>query len=229
MSEIQFTVGREVLTGEQLGNNPQILALHGAGLANKDRARPLIERIAKETGQGAFLFDFSGHGKSTGKLINSSLSKRTDEARGAIEFLDKGKKVTLIGFSMGGHIALELLKKYDKIETVILFYPGIYAEDAYSIQFNEQFSEVIRRPESWRTASVLNNLQSFEGNLLIIWGDNDHVIPRGVVDLLLNSATKAKNKELFIVPGGEHLLLPKIYKNEQLYAQLLVKLKQYIS
>lgn len=224
--KINFVADHEKLVGEAIlggAGAPQLLFLHGAGQAHKDRAKPLAERIVNESGQGAFLFDFSGHGESSGELKQSSLKKRVSEANAAWQFLTRDNPITVFAFSMGGHIALELLAHHE-IENLILFYPGIYTEKAFELPFDERFSNAIRQKDSWQNAAVLDNLRKFTGNLLIVWGENDTVVPRGAVDLIYESANSARNRELFIVPKGEHLLLPQLYADDRLMDGLLSKI-----
>ena len=87
MNQFNFKIGDERLAVIQVGERPEILVLHGAGSANMGRALPLISNIVEVTGKGALSFDFSGHGKSTGQLKNSSLKKRTEEARCVAKYL----------------------------------------------------------------------------------------------------------------------------------------------
>jgi dienelactone hydrolase len=126
---------------------------------------------------------------------------------------------------MGGHIALELLKHHD-VKNLVLFYPGIYTHEAYDLPFDERFSSAIRKENSWQDAAVLEDLKKFQGSLLIIWGENDAVVPRGVVDLLFETANRARNRELFVVPGAEHLLLPELYADDRLMGKVIEKIKK---
>jgi len=229
MPKISFTVDGESLAGETIlaDSNalPQILILHGAGQATKERAKPLAQRIISETGQGVFTFDFSGHGESSGELVQSSLQKRVNEANATWQFLAPDKPITIFGLSMGGHIALEMLKHH-VVENLVLFYPGLYTREAFDLPFDERFSNTIRKENSWQDAAVLEDLKSFRGNLLIIWGENDAVVPRGVVDLLYETAENAKSRELFVISGAEHLLLPQLYANDQLMNEAVNKIKK---
>lgn len=231
-SKVSFAVGPETLVGETIvmhsNDVARILILHGAGKATKERAQPLAKRIVTETGQGVFTFDFSGHGESSGQLNQSSLRKRVDEANAAWQFLSHDEPLTIFGLSMGGHIALEMLAHHN-VKNLVLFYPGLYAREAFDVPFDERFSQTIRRTDSWRDASVLENLKNFTGNLIIIWGENDAVVPRGVVDLLYETATNAQSKELFVVPAGEHLLLPQLYASNHLLDQVVDKIKAMIT
>lgn len=209
MNTVEFSCGDERLEGIVLGRKrderPGALFLHGAGQATKERALPLARRLA-ETGTSSFLFDFSGHGASTGSLEESSLIKRTQEARAALAFCDRERPLRLFGFSMGGHVALELLPHL-AVSHLVLFYPAVYAEEAFKVPFGSGFSEIIRRPGSWQDAAVMRNLDGFEGSLLVVIGENDEVIPPGVVDSIMGRAMLARRKEFLTVPGAGHQLL----------------------
>jgi len=55
-------------------------------------------------------FEYSGHGKSSGKFIEGNISKWTDDAKQLIKAkLSKSKNLIFIGSSMGSWIALNLL------------------------------------------------------------------------------------------------------------------------
>jgi pimeloyl-ACP methyl ester carboxylesterase len=106
---------------------------------------------------------------------------------------------------MGGHIALSLLRAH-QVETLLLIAPAIYAMEAFAVPFGPGFSEIIRRNESWQRADVLEPLQSFRGNLLIYVGEDDAVIPPGVIDLLDEHSPNASTKRIVRVPGWGHRL-----------------------
>jgi uncharacterized protein len=230
--QIQFNAGNEKLVGEtivcQPHTRPQLMFLHGAGQATKERGRPLTEAIVETTGLGAFLFDFSGHGGSSGALSESSLKKRTEEAEVAWQFLAKDKPQALFAFSMGGHIALELLKHH-QVETLVLFYPGVYTRQAFDLPFDGRFSAEIRKDQSWRDASVFDNLRSFTGNLLIVYGENDVVVPKEIITLIYDAAANAAHKELYIIPNVPHLLLPTVYQDPDLMRQVQDKIHTALS
>jgi esterase/lipase len=98
--KVSFQADNEKLSGETILANPddlpQILILHGAGQATKERAKPLAERVVNETGQGVLAFDFSGHGESSGELNQSSLQKRVNEANAAWQFLAPDKQLLFL-------------------------------------------------------------------------------------------------------------------------------------
>jgi pimeloyl-ACP methyl ester carboxylesterase len=219
MEKVEFQVGGEKLVGQIIGGDPSILILHGAGTADKDRLRPIAEQLA-ENDIGSFSFDFSGHGESSGQLAESSLKKRVEQAEAALKYITK-KPFSVVGSSMGGQIALELLKTHPDIQSLILFYPGIYTAEAFDAPFTDEFSKIIRQHESWRQNDVLGRLQTFPGNLLLVVADHDQVIPPAVFDIIEDSAKSAKSVERITVPNAEHVLLPTLTQNRLLYARVI--------
>lgn len=222
--KLKLNVGRETLAAETMCADdklkPQILVLHGAGTATKERMRPLLEQIVAKTGIGAALFDFSGHGQSTGLLRRSSLSKRVIEAEAIYQLLDKDRPIAIFGFSMGGHIALEMLAHHD-VSSLVLFYPGIYTRTAFNRPFDERFTNEIRKPNSWQDSRALDNLESYKGNLLLVWGQEDQVVPEPVIRLVYKKAVNAAQRELLVIPDAPHLLLPLLYSQAPLHETVM--------
>ncbi len=229
VEKVQFSAGSNELVGHRVvgsaGDTPGVLMLHGAGEANKERSLPLAERLLSD-GIGSFAFDFSGHGESTGELKSSSLRTRILEARSAMQFVD-ADCVAVCAFSMGAHIALELLRHYS-IRALVLFYPAIYSERAVDLPFGAGFSDVIRQPDSWRDASVLNLLDDYTGTFLIVVGENDSVIPSGVISLLSARSKSAWRREVVQVDGAGHLLLQQLYQDEPALDEVAAKVAEYV-
>jgi len=220
---IKFAIGNEILAGrlvtDQKEHKPQLLFFHGAGQSHKGRSLKLAEQLAKR-GISSFAFDFSGHGESTGTLEASSLAKRTNEAKSALQFLDLNKPITVCGFSMGAYIAIQLLK-FAQVETLGLFYPAIYSRKVFNLPHGKERSELLRQLESWKDTDATEILQDFKGNLLIYIGDNDEVIPKGIITLLDDSSPNAASKKIQIIPGGTHHLLDTIYPDQQLLESIV--------
>lgn len=208
MQRALFQVGTEQLVGEVVAKEGQaikILFLHGAGQSTRDRVKPLALELS-EHGIGSFIFDFSGHGESTGTLGGSSLRKRIEEAKAALCYLDHDGPIMVCGFSMGGHVALELLHIEPRIDSLALFAPAVYARSAVEVGFSEGFSAIIRAPRSWEGTGVTEYLESFEGSLTIYMGEMDTVIPESVIELLQHSAQRAHSVTVVKVPGVVHEL-----------------------
>ena len=76
----------ERLSGVYGGDPSQVTAvvLHGAGTSSMGRLLPLVEEFVAHGCRG-IAFDFSGHGKSTGTLNESSLRRRFEQAAAVID------------------------------------------------------------------------------------------------------------------------------------------------
>ncbi len=218
--------GRLILRDEK--SVPTTLFLHGAGKATKERSLPLATELVKR-GISSMAFDFSGHGASTGLLETSSLTKRIREARAALDAGNFKGRVSLCAFSMGGHVALEMLRYVD-IRSLILFYPAVYSNAVVDLAFgNPTFTAMIRQEKSWASATVLDLLDAFNGNLCLIIGENDEVIPAGVVDLIDRHSQNARRKSIIRVSNAPHLLLPTLYTRPALFEDLCNTIAEYIS
>ena len=65
---------------------------------------------AAQHGLGSTLFDYSGHGASSGPFTDGTIGRWLEEAASVFTKITTGPQV-IIGSSMGGHIALLLLRK----------------------------------------------------------------------------------------------------------------------
>ena len=69
----------------------------------------LIQKFCDKKKLNFLKFEYSGHGKSSGKFINGNISKWTNEAKQLIKSkIKKDKNLFFIGSSMGSWIALNL-------------------------------------------------------------------------------------------------------------------------
>ncbi len=231
ISKTTFKVGKENLSGLLFKSDTpiskgNILFLHGAGKATKDKVSNLAQVLLANQ-ISSFAFDFSGHGESSGSLQESSLQKRVQEAQGAVEQFTKNK-LTICAFSMGGHIALELLRT-TPVQNLILFCPAIYTPEAFNLPFDERFSSAIREPESWKNAEVVKLLQGFTGKMLVMIGEKDEVIPKGVIELINSNATNTTKKEVFVIPNVGHQILSEAYKDKNLLNIIIEKVTLFSS
>ena len=96
--KVTFKSGDETLSGtivkKRPADMPSFLFLHGAGNADQTRAFYLMEGLLQYN-ISSFGFDFSGQGKSTGLLKESSLKKRGGEATAAMKFLSTKKTISI--------------------------------------------------------------------------------------------------------------------------------------
>jgi pimeloyl-ACP methyl ester carboxylesterase len=212
--EVEFE-GR-ALEGDVLGPDlpHRVLMLHGGGEHHRGKMHPLRLDLA-ERGVGSWAFDFIGHGETGGDLRTSSLEQRTEQAVAVIDALGLAEQgpLALSAASMGAHTAVELLERYD-VDRLVLVVPAMYATAARSVRFDQGFSEIIRRPESWRDARGWEILGRFRGRLLVIAAELDDVIPKGVVELYGSSAINAAENRTLILEGVGHMCFTELRSND---------------
>lgn len=95
-------------TGRQ-PEKPSLLFLSGFKSEMRAIKAGAVARWAEAQGVGCLRFDYSGHGQSEGRFEDGTLTRWLEESRAAFERLTQGPQV-LIGSSMGGHIALLLVR-----------------------------------------------------------------------------------------------------------------------
>jgi len=205
--------GTRTLIGDIISDStlPRVLILHGAGNAHRRHFRLFREQLLIH-GISSAAFDFVGHGDTGGELKSSSLLSRTRQACSVADSLNIQQPLSVIGASMGAYTAVKLLEYY-QIESLILIVPAMYIAAAYTIPFNEGFTDIIRQPESWRHSDAWNLLSGYRGRLLIIAAENDKIIPKGVINKIYDSAVNAKERKLFVAPRASHTVLTDLRSN----------------
>ena len=200
-----LSFGDITLKGNIVGDSkPSVMFLHGAGTANLARFDSFRELLARH-GISSAGFDFIGHGETDGSLESSSLKQRTEQALAVIRKLSLTEPLTIIAASMSGYTALQLTLLVE-VENLIFLAPGVYATEAYDAPFNSGFSGIIRKPDSWKDSDAWEILNSFKGNLLICTAENDQVVPKELTDMLYESATNARTREICMILNATHPL-----------------------
>ncbi|MEU6912916.1 alpha/beta fold hydrolase [Streptomyces olindensis] len=187
-----------------------VVLLHGAGNGSKERLVPLLEEFAAR-GCRVLAFDFSGHGESTGALRESSLRRRFEQA---VSVIDARARVdgplVLVGFSMSGQTVADLVRHYgDRVAALGLCAPAVYAAEAWDVPFGDgdgRFSEIIRRPGSWRAAPALEVLREYEGRAVLAVPGTDEVIPPAVTEAVSEALARRAQFTHWTLPEAEHRL-----------------------
>ena len=204
---VEPSVGSEVWT--RGAPRAAVVIMHGAGAGSQQRTLPLAVDFAA-AGHRSVVFDFSGHGRSSGQLFELSLRRRQRQARDVVDrMLPALCPLLLIGFSMSGQTVADLLEVYgERVTRIALCAPAMYDKAAWGVPFGAGFTELIRRPESWRDTQALDVFAQFPGRAVLVLPEQDAVIPAGVTRLLsetLERRPDAEFRELRIA-GSSHQL-----------------------
>jgi uncharacterized protein len=190
------------LKGDVLGN-PELIILHGAGKSSSRKNFAPLRACLLERRVGSAALDFIGHGETGGELPGSSLQSRTDQAADFIKQISGKKPVTLLGSSMSGYTAIRLTECFE-IPFLILVVPAVYDQRANTVLFGPEFSDIIRKPASWKDSDAWEILKKFKGHLLVISAELDEVIPPAVIERILESATSAASIQHKVIKGRSH-------------------------
>lgn len=238
------------ITYNRNDDQPRVISLHGAR-ADYTKANAVTLGLQRK-GVSVLAPNLSGHNKvSPIPPSASSLNSNIKEAEAFYEYLDTSKPVVLIGYSLGGTVALEILKKHvADVEKLILFYPAVYAKEAYDKPFSEQFSKVIRKPFSYRKNDILETFSGYSGKLWVIKGEYDGLeaktpgisagkvkvqgkiynspIPKEVFDMIMAVDMPAENKKLIEVPACGHSVITWMRKHPKQADELVRALARFI-
>jgi pimeloyl-ACP methyl ester carboxylesterase len=183
-----------------------VLIMHGAGEADQNRTKSLALALI-ELNCRVITFDFVGHGLSTGIVSDLTLANRAEQALDVYNHFGLGPKTTLIGFSMSGQTAIDLMYLLNgRVSCLALFAPAIYDKVARKTHFGPNFSELIRKDESWRYSDAWEKLKTFKGKLITFESPNDPVIPTTAIDLLHHSTLHAAQSLRVRVDSAPHTM-----------------------
>jgi len=186
-----------------------------------------IQRFCNKNNLNFLRFEYSGHGKSTGKFIKGNISKWTNEAKELISFkLKKNSKLIFIGSSMGSWIALNLFSFFKKR---LIGFIGIgsapeFLEKLIWRKFNNKIRKIIMKKKIYhlqhgeftypitkqiifngRKNKVLNNKINLQIPITLFHGKKDEVVPVTFSKKILKYCKKSIRK-LIIIKNGEHRL-----------------------
>ena len=190
-----------------------------------------IQKICKKLKLDFLKFEYSGHGKSSGKFINGNISKWTNEAKQLIKSKIKSEKnLIFIGSSMGSWIALNLFPFFKK---QIRGFIGIasapeFLERLMWKKFNKKTKKIIMNKKIYqlnnggfvypitkqlifdgRKNKILNNKINLKIPIVLFHGTKDEVVPLNLSKKILKICKKSK-KKLIKIKNGNHSLSRKI-------------------
>ena len=189
-----------------------------------------IQKFCRKHKLNFLKFEYSGHGRSTGKFIKGNISRWTNEAKQLIRSkIKKNKRLILIGSSMGSWIALNLFPYFKK---QIKGFIGIasapeFLEELLWKKFNKKIKKIIMTKKIYnlehgefvypitkqlifdgRKNKVLNNKINLKIPLVLFHGTNDEVVPLKFSIKIMKICKKSK-KKLVKIQNGDHSLSKK--------------------
>ena len=210
-------------------NNSQITVVFFHGfMSDMIGAKPTaIQKFCRKQKINFLKFEYSGHGKSTGKFIEGNISKWTHDAKQLIKAKVKKDKILIfVGSSMGSWIALNLLQNFKK---QIKGFIGIasapqFLEELMWKMFSKKIKRTIMNKKIYhldlgsyvypitkqlifdgRKNKILSNKINLKISMVLFHGTNDEVVPINFSKKIFNIFKKSK-KKLFRIKNGDHSL-----------------------
>ena len=180
-------------------------------------------------GFNVLLFDWRAHGKSDGDVVTLGYNERYDLIA-AVEFAQArgAQRVGVLGFSMGGAVALATAAVYESIHVVVADSPFVFVLSAVAGGLLERglpdsLSYVLARL-FLVTACLRTGLNLFESDparwvrrisprpVLLLFGQQDMIVPPSEVDLIV--AHTGEPKDVWRVPEAGHRAIAQLYPDE---------------
>ena len=209
-------------------NSPITVVFFHGFMSDMIGKKPIaIQKFCRKNKLNFLKFEYSGHGKSTGKFIEGNISKWTNEAKQLMKSkIKKDKDLIFIGSSMGSWIALNLLLFFRK---QIKGFIGIasapeFLENLMWKKFSKKIKKIIMTKKIYhfehggftypltkqlifngRKNKVLNKKINLKIPIVLFHGTKDEVVPLNISKKVLKIFKKSK-KKLFKIKNGDHSL-----------------------
>jgi pimeloyl-ACP methyl ester carboxylesterase len=204
-----------------------IIFLHGLMSNIQSKKAKHLKKFVNKNKINLLLFEYSGHGKSSGKFTDFSIKNWVNDSRSIIKKLIKKNKIVLVGSSMGAWIGLILIKYfYQRIKG----YVGIasapdFTEELIWKKLNISEKNNIKKNRIYKLKSNHNNFYPITKKFIIdgkknlilnkkikcnfpvelLHGINDSSVP-WFYSLKLLKTLISKKMNLTIINDGDHSL-----------------------
>jgi len=189
---------------------PYVITCHGLfSTMESDKFTAIADAFTK-AGIAIIRFDFSGCGKSSGYISDTTISRRIEELEKVVDFSKNhpalGKKFGILGSSLGGYVSLFFASEnhidalsvwatpYDLAET----YNNIPENDLKIL--NQSFFDDASK---YNLSSILTKIDTLQ----IIHGKKDLTVPWQHAEKIYNGANHPK--KLIFFPEGDHSISTK--------------------
>jgi len=179
-----------------------IVFFHGF-MSDMVGAKPIaIQRFCRKQKINFLKFEYSGHGKSSGKFIDGNISKWTSDSKQLIKSkIKKNLDLIFVGSSMGSWVALNLFPTFKK---QIKGFIGIssapeFLENLMWKKFNKKIKKIIIKKKIYHLESgdytypltkqliwngrknkILNNKINLKILITLFHGTNDDIVPLNI-------------------------------------------------
>ena len=186
-----------------------------------------VQNFCKKQKLNFLKFEYSGHGKSSGKFTDGNISKWTNDAKSLIRSkTKKSKNLIFVGSSMGSWIALNLFSYFKKKLKAFIGIASApeFLEELMWKKFNRKIKKIIMTKKIYhldhgeysypltkqlildgRKNKILNNKINLNIPIVLLHGKKDEIVPLKVSRNILKICRKSK-KKFIKIKNGDHSL-----------------------
>ena len=162
------------------GRTPGLVWLGGFKSDMKGTKAEALDRWAAESGRAYLRFDYSGHGESGGDFADGTIARWLEEGLAVFDAFCRGPQV-LIGSSMGGWLALLLLRELGACRLVLIAPAVDFTEALMWQRFPPEVRRQIEQTGSWQRPSAYSEEPYLITRKLIEDGRN-HLLLGGLIE-----------------------------------------------
>lgn len=212
---IRFDLGAgEHLQADELpGNAPPYVFLHGLGSVRAGEKSTSLLAHATAHGRAFVRFDQRGHGESSSRIGVVAVS---DLIADAVRVLEHTGPAVVVGSSLGGLVAAyAAAARPDLVRGLALLAPALGMMGNLAERLDPQGRLWTREGNGYRVEPrVLADAKALDERglparlhvpTLVVHGSDDDVIPHRLSERFF-AAIPAPQKQLWVVPGGDHRL-----------------------
>ena len=215
---------------------PLVLLIHGhGGTRHEAGGFTKIAQGLADNGIASIRMDFPGCGDSSESWISNNLTNMLTDIRTAESFaIARGnideRRIGLLGFSMGGRLALLLADRDPKYPVLAMWAPSATNGGSHLVDYlggPEKYAEMKEQARNqgfapfttfwgqdqrlgyqWFTdlekSRPMDAAARYKGDVLVLWGDQDTVVEPAISEAVLANAATARSRQRHVVAGADH-------------------------
>jgi uncharacterized protein len=205
---------KELIDGIEILHSPKdvkykniLICIPGGGKTlGASRFIELQERLFDKN-IGSVSINFAGVEGSIGSVESDTLENRINVTIKIIDWVKSNftfEVLSLYGVSMGGYIILGVQEKENCNGKIIIHAPAAYAKESLKVNFNEQFTKILRTPDSWKNSESFDWLKNTDNQVLLITHSEDEVIPKEILDTYKEIILGKENSKTVEIKDAKH-------------------------